>query len=75
MNEEARKLRIIAKLRKINDAAVLNELENVIDKSAPPPGGKKRPIDFAGIWTEEEADEIKKFIEESCEQINPDDWK
>lgn len=31
--------------------------------------------EFSGIWNEEEAAEIEKSIEESCETINPDDWK
>ena len=75
MNDEAIKLRIIAKLKKINDNDVLHALENVIDKTNGATGERKRPIDFAGIWTEEEAEEIKSLIEESCEQINPDDWK
>jgi len=27
------------------------------------------------LWTKDDADLIEKAIEESCEQINPDDWK
>jgi len=29
---------------------------------------------FAGIWTEEEADEIKRTIEEHCERVDPNGW-
>lgn len=35
----------------------------------------KSILDFAGIWTKEEGAEMKRLIEESCETINPDDWK
>jgi hypothetical protein len=30
---------------------------------------------FAGIWTEEEAEEISKAIEEGCEKVDPDGWR
>jgi hypothetical protein len=30
---------------------------------------------FAGIWTEEEAEEISRAIEEGCETIDLDSWK
>jgi len=75
MDEEARKLRIIAKLEKIHNDAILQELENVIDKNTVPIGEKKSFAEFAGTLTDEEANEWLKNIEEGCEQINPDDWK
>ena len=31
--------------------------------------------EFSVIWSKEEAAEIENIIEESCETINPDDWK
>jgi len=31
--------------------------------------------DFAGMMSDDEANEIDKIIEEGCEQIHPDDWK
>ena len=30
---------------------------------------------FAGIWTEEEAEEISRAIEEGCEKVDPDGWR
>jgi hypothetical protein len=30
--------------------------------------------EFSGIWSKDEAEEIERIIEESCETINPDDW-
>ncbi len=31
--------------------------------------------EFSGIWSKDEAGEIAKIIEDTCENINPDDWK
>lgn len=74
MYGEARKLYLIEEILKIEDEAVLAEVESLI--SSKMHAIKRRSFkDFAGIWTEEEANEMKRIIEESCEQINPDDWK
>ena len=32
-------------------------------------------VEFAGMLSDAEADELEKIIEEGCEQIHPDDWK
>lgn len=75
MYGEAKKLHLIEEILKIENDAVLDEVEDVISKN------KLRSItgtgfkEFSGIWSVEEADEIKRIIDESCEQINPDDWK
>lgn len=75
MYGEAKKLHLIEEILKIENDAVLDEVENVISKN------KLHSIrgmgfkEFSGIWSVEEADEIKRIIDESCEQINPDDWK
>ena len=31
-------------------------------------------LEFAGAWSEETADEVGRFIEETCEQIHPGDY-
>lgn len=31
--------------------------------------------DFVGILTKQEASQMRKAIEETCETIHPDDWK
>jgi hypothetical protein len=74
MHEDAKKLFLIEEILKIKDEAVLAEVETVLTRNKLPEGC----IDFkkfSGVWTEQEADEIKRIIDESCEQINPDDWK
>jgi hypothetical protein len=75
MNGEARKLHLIEAILEIEDEALLNEVESLLARSEMKPVEKKSLTDLSGIWTEEEAEEMKKFIEETCEQINPDDWK
>ncbi|MGZ3839607.1 MAG: hypothetical protein ACXVMS_10460 [Flavisolibacter sp.] len=74
MQGEARKLHLIEEILKIDDEAVLAEMETLISNKMYAVKGRSF-ADFAGIWSAEEADEMKRIIEESCEQINPDDWK
>ena len=75
MYGEAKKLYLIEAILKIENEAVLEAVENVINNNKLHIAGGKSFRDFAGIWTTAEADEISRTIEESCEQINPDDWK
>ncbi len=75
MYGEAKKLHLIEEILKIENDAVLDEVETVISKNKLHAVNGKSFKDFAGIWTAVEADEMKRIIEESCEQINPDDWK
>ena len=72
---EAKKLHLIEAILKIENDAELAEVETAINKSIMHTEPNKSFKDFAGIWTQAEADEVEKIIEESCGQINPDDWK
>jgi hypothetical protein len=71
---EAKKIHLIEAILKIDNDAELAEIESAINKSVEVNKNKSFK-DFAGIWSHEEADEMKKIIENSCEQINADDWK
>ena len=75
MYGETKKLQLIEEILKIENDAVLEEVGSVITKSKLPVLKDKCFSEFAGIWTVAEADEMKRVIEDSCEQINPDDWK
>ncbi len=75
MLEESRKLQLIEEIIKIDDQSLLEEVESVINKGRQQIAEHKGIKKFAGIWTEKEANEMSKIIEDSCEQINPDDWK
>jgi hypothetical protein len=72
---ERKKLHLIEAILKIENDDELDEIETAINKTRLPFAGGKSFRDFAGLWSAAEADEMKKNIEDSCEQINPDDWK
>jgi hypothetical protein len=72
---EAKKLHLIEEIIKIENDALLAELESVIVRNRQSVKTEGRFSKFAGMWTDEEADEFEKIIEEGCETIHPDDWK
>jgi hypothetical protein len=77
MYTEAKKLHIIEEILKINNNDTLSALEKFLKNSTKEPRLKEkfRFSEFSGVWSKEEANEIERIIEESCENINPDDWK
>lgn len=77
MYSEARKIHLLEDVLKEKDEAILIELESVLRRSRHKASGGQKPsiYDFVGILSKEEADEMRKAIEETCETINPDDWK
>ena len=75
MSGEARKLQLIEALLKVEDETTLMAVENLLNRSEQKSVAARTLDELSGIWTEEEADEMKRIIEEGCEQIHPDDWK
>jgi len=77
MYTEAKKLYIIEEVLKINSDAALSALENFLKNSKKDESVINVPdfSEFSGIWSKDEAKEIERIIAESCEIINPDDWK
>lgn len=75
MYGEAKKLHLIEELLKVENDAVLSEVEHILLKNKLVKQERKKFTDFAGMMTDEEADELEKIIKEGCEQIHPDDWK
>jgi len=76
MYSETRKTNLIEKVLKVNNEDTLLELENVLKRAQS--GRQKKPVsahDFVGVWSKEDADLISKAVNESCEQIHPDDWQ
>jgi hypothetical protein len=71
-----RKIHLMEKMLKTTNEATLLKIETILDKEPAKAKPKKASFkDFAGIWTKSEADKIERIIADSCEQINPDDWK
>jgi DnaJ-class molecular chaperone len=75
MYAESRKIQLIEDVLKVDNDAILSELESVLKKSRKSTGKKKTIYDFVGILTNKEASDIKKAIKETSETIHPDDWK
>jgi len=76
MYSEARKLHIIEAVLKTENEAVLTALETIVDQdNAISKGTKTRFSDLLGVLSHEEAESMKKTIEDNFEKINPDDWK
>ncbi len=74
MYAEAKKLHIIEEVLKVDNDAILAELENILTKStllSP----KFNFSTLVGSLTPEEVDELERNIEDGCEQINENDWK
>ncbi len=75
MNGEAKKLYLIEEILKIEDDAVLSEVETVIAKNKVQVTSRRSFKDFAGLMKDEEVSQLEKTIEEGCETINSNDWK
>ena len=75
---EARKIYLIEEVLKEKNEATLSQLETVLKESKRKVSSKKKKAsiyDFVGILSKKEADGMKKVIADTCETINPDDWK
>ena len=77
MFTEARKIQLLEEILKTDNEATLVEVETVLKKNKNKGGKRKKNSirDFMGVITEEEASEMTKAIEETCEKIYSDDWK
>ena len=78
MFTESRKIQLLEDVIKETNEATLLEIEGVLKKHRKKTKVEKKPLriqDFAGVFTREEGDMIKKVIAETCEIIDPNDWK
>ena len=76
MHTEARKIHLIKELLQVESEAVLLKLETVLKHSKPKKETKKTSAhDLLGVFSKKDAALMTQAIEESCEQIHPDDWK
>ena len=78
MFAESRKLHIIEAVLKTENEAVLQAIETIVDGDHAIVRSKRPRATFSellGVLTHDEAESMKKTIEENFEKINPDDWK
>ncbi|CAD5253898.1 MULTISPECIES: hypothetical protein [unclassified Imperialibacter] len=74
MNIEARKLRIIEAFSSMKDIGKINQIESLV---LPKPTFEERKAmldTLSGSWTNEEAEDVKKVIEDGCEKIDTSEW-
>ncbi len=74
MNVELRKLRIIEALRSMKDIRKINQIEVLLLPLSSLEERRAMLDTLSGAWTSEEAEDIKKIIEEGCEQIDENEW-
>lgn len=72
----AREQEIQERLAALTPAEQERVLKYLRGLSGEPPRGVpgRELLRFAGIWTREEADEVRRVIEEECERVSPDGW-
>ena len=75
MPGEAKKLHWIEEILKINNDALLIEMEAFLSKKNSVEPEKKSLRQFSGLWTQAEANEMMKTIKDSCENIDSNGWK
>jgi coenzyme F420-reducing hydrogenase beta subunit len=76
MHAESRKLHIIEAVLKTENEDVLEAIETIVKSENAISNNNKskgRFSDLLGVLTYEEAESMKKTIEENFEKINPDD--
>ncbi|HWR33090.1 MAG TPA: hypothetical protein VN451_06175 [Chitinophagaceae bacterium] len=75
---ESRKIHLIEEVLKVTNEVTIMKLEAVLKYSADKIPARKKKFsiyDFVGILSKKESTKMRKAIEETCETINPDDWK
>jgi hypothetical protein len=73
MDLTKRKNKLIDAFRKIDDESLLARVESLVFHKKHS-SSKKGLLDFAGIWDDKSASQIKAAIEEACGKIDHNDW-
>lgn len=75
MDIKTRKLNFIQEILALNNETIIEKLESLLKKEKRKETKSYSAYSLLGVLNEEEAEEMKKRIEESCENINNEDWK
>lgn len=70
MDIAGRKLRFIQKYLQVTDEKIIAQLEAILKTAKTEKIQKISVHDFVGILSEEEAEKMKRDIEEACENID-----
>lgn len=74
MNIAARKSKLIEELKKINDANLISKLEKLLSSKSKIKNTQNLHK-FSGIWSNEDAEEMKSIIDTHCSNIDENEWK
>ena len=75
MDIQTRKLNFIQEILAITNEKVIAKLESILKKERKKDAQHLSAHDFLGVISEEEAEKMKKEIQEACENIHDEDWK
>jgi len=75
MYSETRKIHLIAEILKVKSSKVLTEMEAVLNNYSKKSKLKPSIYDFVGFISSDDAAEMNRAIEETCETIDENDWK
>ena len=75
MDIQTRKLHFIQEILTLSNEKIMEKLESLLKSEKHKEGKKPSVYDLLGVITEQEAEKMKKEIEEACENIHEDDWK
>jgi hypothetical protein len=75
MSSDARKMHLLEEVIKLQDEAILSQLEHVLLHPSLENKPKNSARNLVGIFDENDLEVMEKAIDEGCGQVNPDDWK
>lgn len=74
MDIQTRKLHLLQEVLSLNNEKIISKLESLLKKEKLKKQESSSVYDLLGVVSEEEAEKMKKEIEESCENIHHEDW-
>lgn len=75
MSSDARKMHLLEEVIKLQDEAILSQLEHILLTPSLENKPKHSARNLAGIFDATDLEVMEKAIDEGCEQVNPEDWK
>ena len=75
MDIQTRKLNFIQEVLAVSNEKIIDKLEALLRKERKKNIKSPSVYDLLGVLSEEEAEQMKKEIEASCETIHEEDWK
>lgn len=75
MDIQTRKLLFIQEILALSNERIIDKLETILKKEKSKIEKKPSAYDLLGVISEKEATDMKREIEQACENINEEDWK